>query len=56
MNSGILYFLLVARAKVHDNIDRAAAQAMADIATLATQCRRAMGQRFRKLNRDIYTK
>jgi hypothetical protein len=53
MNSAIPYLLLVARVKTHDSIDRAAAQAVADIARQASSARRAIGQRIRKLNRDL---
>lgn len=47
------HYLLLARVILHQSIDRAAAQAVAEIAHHATQCRRAMGQRIRKLNRDM---
>jgi hypothetical protein len=53
MNSAIYDLLLVARVIVHDTIDKAAAQAVADIARQVTSARRAIGQRIRKLNRDL---
>jgi hypothetical protein len=52
--TGSYHYLLFARVIVHESIDRAAAKAVSDITLHVTQCRRAMGQRFRKLNRDIH--
>jgi hypothetical protein len=53
MNSAIPFLLLFARVKTHDSIDSAAAQTVADIARQASSARRAIGQRIRKLNRDL---
>ena len=51
MNSA--YALVGVLAKLHDDIDRAADLAQTEVAHHVTHARRAMGQHFRKINRDI---
>jgi hypothetical protein len=47
------YSLVGLLARLHDNIDQAAALAQSDVAKHVSHCRRSIAQRFRKLLRDL---
>lgn len=47
------YILVGLLARLHHNIDNAAALAQAEVVQHVSRCRRSIAQRFRKLNRDI---
>ena len=49
----VAYQLLIVMDKVNASIDKNADLALIEIAHHVTQCRRAMGQHFRKLKRDL---
>jgi hypothetical protein len=48
------YSLVGLLARLHDNIDQAAALAQSDVEKHVSRCRRSIAQRFRKLNRDLH--